>query len=68
MHGKIIDINNLEAFIELDDGRLISVPVCQISNPSIGSDIYLTNPAPISPNNHSFYQYVINPLITNYFQ
>lgn len=30
MRGKIIDINNLEAFIALDDGNTIQIPLSRL--------------------------------------
>lgn len=63
MQGQIIDINNLEAFIELDNGNLISVPTTQLSGASIGDHICLSNS--ISPNNHNLFKHNINPFIND---
>ncbi|MDY6011327.1 hypothetical protein [Clostridium sp.] len=63
MHGQIVDINNLEAFVELDDGNLVSVPTTQLSGASIGDHIHLNNC--ISPNNHNLLKYNTNPFMND---
>ncbi|MDQ0150215.1 hypothetical protein ACFO6R_04380 [Eubacterium multiforme] len=60
MRGQIIDINNLETFIELEDGRLISIPSYQTNKASIGNYIYISNNISNSPMNHSFGKYTNN--------
>lgn len=63
MHGQIVDINNLEAFVELDDGNLVLVPITQLSGASIGDSINLN--ASISPNNHTLLKYNSNPFLND---
>lgn len=63
MHGQIVDINNLEAFVELDDGNLVLVPTTQLSGASIGDRILLNNR--ISPNNHNLLKYNSNPFLND---
>lgn len=63
MHGQIVDINNLEAFVELDDGNLVLVPTTQLSRASIGDSIHLNNS--ISPNNHNLLKYNSNPFLND---
>lgn len=66
MHGQIIDINGLEAFVELDGGSLVSVPTHQLAGASVGDRIYLTNS--ISPNSHNLSECNVNPFMNNFFQ
>ncbi len=66
MRGQIIDINGLEAFVELDGGSLVSVPTHQLAGASIGDRIYLTSST--SPNNHNLSECNINPFMNDFFQ
>ena len=60
MRGQIIDINDIEAFIKLEDGRLISIPSYKTNGSSIGKYIYLTDTLSNSPSNHYFCKYTNN--------
>ena len=39
MKGLLIDKNNFEGFVSLQDGLIISVPLCSINKDTIGSTI-----------------------------
>lgn len=67
MRGKVLDINNLEAFIELENGTLISRPLCEIAGASIGDHISVSFDNSSSPSNHNFSNYIINPLMNDFF-
>ena len=38
----LVDRNNTEAFISLDNGTIISIPVSQVSNLSLGDNIHFS--------------------------
>ena len=39
MKGLLIDKNNFEGFVSLQDGLIISVPLCSINKDTIGSTV-----------------------------
>ncbi len=67
MRGQILDINNLEAFIELENGTLISRPLCEIAGASIGDYVSVSVDNISSPSNHNFSKYIVNPLMHDFF-
>ncbi|WP_024614163.1 hypothetical protein [Clostridium sp. Ade.TY] len=67
MRGQILDINNLEAFIELENGSLISRPLCEIAGASIGDHVSVSVDNISSPSNHNFSKYIVNPLMHDFF-
>lgn len=42
MKAILIDRNNTEAFIALEDGSVITIPLSQVSNISIGDNIHFS--------------------------
>lgn len=42
MKAILVDRNNTEAFISLDNGTIISIPVSQVSNLSLGDNIHFS--------------------------
>ena len=43
MRGHIIDINNLEAFVEFDDSTIASVPIFLIGKSAIGDYVDISS-------------------------
>ncbi|AIY84495.1 MAG: hypothetical protein KIB43_12985 [Clostridium baratii] len=43
MRGHIIDINNLEAFVEFDDSTISSVPIFLVGKSSIGDYVDISS-------------------------
>ena len=39
MKVTIVDMNNVEAFLSLEDGRILSVPISAINNSQIGDTL-----------------------------
>ena len=53
MNGKIIDMNNTDAFINLLDGTTIDVSIARIpKNSKVGDSIELNMEAPTNMNNN----------------
>lgn len=42
MRGKILDTTDLEAFVALDDNRIISIPIYKVSTSNIGDFVFLS--------------------------
>lgn len=65
MRGHIIDINNLEAFIEFDDSSISSVPIFLIGKSSVGDyvDISSSN----IKSSHITLSNYINPFLNNLY-
>ncbi|MBD7910935.1 MULTISPECIES: hypothetical protein [Clostridium] len=64
MKAIIIDKNSIDAYVSLEDGRITSIPLNQISNFNIGDTINIPNEnivcSPTAPNSSSM---VVNKLI-----
>lgn len=42
MRGKILDTNDLEAFVALDDNRIVSIPIYKVGASNIGDFVFLS--------------------------
>ena len=42
MKVTIVDMNNVDAFLSLEDGRILSVPISAINNSQIGDTLEFT--------------------------
>lgn len=62
MRGKVLDINSLEAFVELESGELTSIPISEVTGASIGDYVSISVSNSISPGNHNISRYIANPL------
>lgn len=62
MRGKILDTNGLEAFVELEDEQIISVPTYKIGNSTIGDYVSISDISTDSYSSFKTAQY-INPII-----
>lgn len=64
MKVTIIDMNNIEVFVSLEDGRILSFPANTIENPQIGDTLdFPKSDLSCSSNKHHYPNILVNNLI-----